>query len=102
MEYDKLDVYYKLNNDHQTVEITVDGNEYVKGMDITTEEVVVTLKVYNGLKELANTYTMKVIRKELPDGVKSKFITKIGKKVKVVNTKYLKNRTSNGKIKREK
>ena len=45
---------------------------------------------------------MKVIRKELPDGVRSKFITKIGKKVKVVNTKYLKNRTSNGKIKREK
>ena len=67
MEYDKLDVYYKLNNDHQTVEITVDGNEYVKGMDITTEEVVVTLKVYNGLKELANTYTMKVIRKDIID-----------------------------------
>ena len=45
---------------------------------------------------------MKVIRRELPDGVRFKFITKIGKKVKVVNTNYLKNRQSNGKIKREK
>lgn len=44
---------------------------------------------------------MKVIRKELPEGVRFKFITKIGKKVKVVNTRYLKNRQSNGKLKRE-
>ena len=44
---------------------------------------------------------MKVIRKELPEGVRFKFITKIGKKVKVVNTRYLKSRQSNGKIKRE-
>lgn len=44
---------------------------------------------------------MKVIRKELPEGVRFKFITKIGKKVKVVNTRYLKNRQSNGKIKRD-
>ena len=33
---------------------------------------------------------MKVIKKRLPEGVKKKFITKIGKKVKVVNTLYLK------------
>ena len=45
---------------------------------------------------------MKVIRRELPDGVRFKFITKIGKKVKVVNTKYLKNKQINEKIKREK
>lgn len=45
---------------------------------------------------------MKVIRKELKEDVKSKFITKIGKKVKVVNTKYLKDRQPNGKIKRSK
>ena len=44
---------------------------------------------------------MKVIRKELPEGVRFKFITKIGKKVKVVNPRYLKNRHRNGKLKRE-
>lgn len=31
---------------------------------------------------------MKIIKKELPKGVKKQFITKIGKKVKVVNTLY--------------
>ena len=31
---------------------------------------------------------MKVIKKELPEGVKKKFITKIGKKVKVLNSLY--------------
>lgn len=45
---------------------------------------------------------MKVIRRELKEDVKKKFITKIGKKVKVLNTKYLDNRESNGKIKRSK
>ena len=29
---------------------------------------------------------MKVVKKELPEGVKKKFVTKIGKKVKIVNT----------------
>ena len=72
-EYDKLDVYYRLNNEHQTVEITVDGNEYVKGMDLKIGETEVAVKVYNGLKELTNTYTMTVIRLEnvtitTPDG----------------------------------
>ena len=33
---------------------------------------------------------MKVIKKRLPEGVKKQFITKIGKKVKVLNTLYLK------------
>lgn len=33
---------------------------------------------------------MKVIKRELPEGVKKKFITKIGKKVKVVNSLYSK------------
>lgn len=33
---------------------------------------------------------MKVIKRELPEGVKKKFITKIGKKIKVVNTLYQK------------
>ena len=28
---------------------------------------------------------MKVIKKELPEGVRKKFVTKIGKKVKIVN-----------------
>lgn len=38
---------------------------------------------------------MKVIKRELPEGVKKKFITKIGKKVKVVNSLYSKkNKTS--------
>ena len=31
---------------------------------------------------------MKVIKKELPEGVKKKFVTKIGKKVKIVNSLY--------------
>ena len=34
---------------------------------------------------------MKVIKKKLPEGVRKKFETRIGKKVKVVNTLYLKN-----------
>lgn len=33
---------------------------------------------------------MKVIKKELPKGVRKMFITRIGKKVKVINTLYLK------------
>ena len=33
---------------------------------------------------------MKVVKKRLPEGVKKKFTTKIGKKVKIVNTLYLK------------
>ena len=33
---------------------------------------------------------MKVIERRLPEGVKKKFITKIGKKVKVVNSLYSK------------
>ena len=33
---------------------------------------------------------MKVVKKRLPEGVKTQFITKIGKKVKVLNTLYLK------------
>lgn len=45
---------------------------------------------------------MKVVRRELPEGVKKKFITKIGKKVKVLNTRYLDNRESNGKLKKTK
>ncbi len=33
---------------------------------------------------------MKVVKKELPKGVRKKFITKIGKKVKIVNSLYSK------------
>ena len=33
---------------------------------------------------------MKIIKKELPEGVKKKFVTKIGKKVKIVNSLYCK------------
>lgn len=33
---------------------------------------------------------MKIIKRELPEGVRKKFITKIGKKVKVVNSLYSK------------
>ncbi len=33
---------------------------------------------------------MKVVKKRLPEGVKKQFTTKIGKKVKIVNTLYLK------------
>ena len=35
---------------------------------------------------------MKVIKKELPEGVRKKFVTKIGKKVKIVNSLYTKNK----------
>lgn len=35
---------------------------------------------------------MKVVKKELPAGVRKKFITKLGKKVKVINTLYLKDK----------
>ena len=38
---------------------------------------------------------MKVVYKELPEGVKKQFVTKIGKKVKVVNTLYAKNKKKN-------
>jgi len=41
--------------------------------------------------------TMKVVKRELPDGVKKKFETRIGKKVKVINTKYLKNKKKKSK-----
>ncbi len=37
---------------------------------------------------------MKIIKKELPKGERKKFITKIGKKVKVVNSLYCKNKKS--------
>ena len=33
---------------------------------------------------------MKVVKANLPDGVRKKFVTKIGKKVKLVNKKYAK------------
>ena len=33
---------------------------------------------------------MKVIKANLPDGVRKKFVTKIGKKVKLFNKKYCK------------
>ncbi len=33
---------------------------------------------------------MKVVKKRLPEGVRKKFTTKIGKKVKIVNTLYCK------------
>ena len=35
---------------------------------------------------------MKVVKKKLPEGVRKEFITKIGKKVKVVNSLYCKNK----------
>lgn len=40
---------------------------------------------------------MKVIKANLPDGVRKKFDTRIGKKVKLVNKKYCKkkNKTEN-------
>ena len=34
---------------------------------------------------------MRVVKKELPEGVRKKFETRIGKKIKVINTRYLKN-----------
>ena len=33
---------------------------------------------------------MKVIKANLPDGVRKKFVTRIGKKVKLANKKYCK------------
>ena len=33
---------------------------------------------------------MKVIKKELPEGVRKKFVTKIGKKVQIVKSRYSK------------
>ncbi len=40
---------------------------------------------------------MKVIKANLPDGVRKKFVTKIGKKVKLVNKKYAKKKKSESK-----
>ncbi len=40
---------------------------------------------------------MKVIKKELPEGVKKRFETRIGKKVKVINTLYLKDKKKKNK-----
>ena len=31
---------------------------------------------------------MKVVKRDLPEGVRKKFTTKIGKKVKILNSKY--------------
>lgn len=33
---------------------------------------------------------MKVIKRLLPEGIRKKFVVKVGKKVKVINTLYLK------------
>ena len=41
---------------------------------------------------------MKVVKKRLPEGVKKQFTTKIGKKVKIVNTLYCKKRKQKRKI----
>lgn len=38
---------------------------------------------------------MKVIKQKLPEGVRKKFVIKIGKKVKVVNSLYSKNNKKN-------
>jgi hypothetical protein len=38
---------------------------------------------------------MKVIKKELPKGVRKKFETRIGKKVKIVNSLYAKKKKKN-------
>ena len=38
---------------------------------------------------------MKVIKANLPDGVRKKFETRIGKKVKLVNKKYAKKKNKN-------
>ena len=35
---------------------------------------------------------MRIIKKELPEGIRKKFDTKIGKKVKIVNSLYSKNK----------
>ena len=40
---------------------------------------------------------MKVIKKELPEWVKKRFETRIGKKVKVINTLYLKDKKKKNK-----
>ena len=40
---------------------------------------------------------MKIIKKELPEGVKKKFVTKIGKKVKIVNSLYCKKKNTKSK-----
>ena len=40
---------------------------------------------------------MKIIKKELPEGVKKKFVTKIGKKVKIVNSLYCKEKNKKSK-----
>lgn len=40
---------------------------------------------------------MRIVKKELPEGVKYKFETRIGKKIKVVNTRYLKNKKKKNK-----
>ena len=40
---------------------------------------------------------MKIIKKELPEGVKKKFVTKIGKKVKIVNSLYCKKKIKKSK-----
>ena len=37
---------------------------------------------------------MKVIKANLPDGVRKRFETRIGKKVKLVNKKYLKKKNT--------
>ena len=39
-------------------------------------------------------FKMKVIKANLPDGVRKKFETRIGKKVKLVNKKYLKKKNT--------
>jgi len=38
---------------------------------------------------------VKVIKANLPDGVRKKFVTKIGKKVKLVNKKYANKKKKN-------
>ncbi len=40
---------------------------------------------------------MRVVKKELPEGVKYKFTTRIGKKIKIVNTRYLKDKKKKSK-----
>lgn len=40
---------------------------------------------------------MRIVKKELPEGVKYKFETRIGKKIKVVNTRYLKKKKKKNK-----
>ncbi len=40
---------------------------------------------------------MKIIKRKLPEGVRKKFIVKIGKKVKVINTLYDKKKNKKNK-----